>query len=76
MTPLKKGKRVKIIIGKDIGKFGKIVKEGDPPHQLEIRIKKYGEEKEEVIIKSWWKVRLDGTGEEKDFSEDKLQMTW
>jgi len=71
MANFKKGDRVKIIDLEDEDKTGEIRGRGDEPNW--VKESNVLPPKEEIII-YWWKVKLDGTGEEKEFPDDKLVL--
>ena len=73
MANFKIGDRVKIIILEDEDKTGIIVAKGDMPNAKQYKLEpgKPPEEERQIL---WWKVKLDGTGEEKDFPDDKLVL--
>jgi len=69
---LQVGDKVRVLILEDEDKTGTIVGEGDVPR---VTMRKLDPDPrlrgpEEVL--SWWKVRLDDTGEEQDFPDDRL----
>jgi len=70
MANFKIGDKVRIIILEDEDITGIIVAKGDIPSVKERvlypKVNSAGET-------SWWKVKLDGTGEEKDFPDDKIK---
>jgi len=63
------GDRVRIIVSEDADKTGVIIGRGDMPD-----VKTYKREfpPTEIRETSWWKVRLDGKGGDKDFPDDTL----
>ena len=69
MTNFNIGDKVKITIFEDADKTGIIVGKGDEPNW--VKGSNVLPPKEETIIR-WWKVKLDETGEEKDFPDDRL----
>jgi len=73
MANFKIGDRVKIIILEDEDKTGIIVAKGDMPNAKLYKLEqgKPPEEERQIL---WWKVKLDGTVEEKDFPDDKLVL--
>ena len=66
------GDKVKIIIHEDMNKTGVIVNKGDLPTVTtrEVLPKKKPAEETQT---SWWIVKLDETGEEKEFPDDILE---
>ena len=71
MADFKIGDRVRVIGLNADDRVGKIVAEGDlPPVKVEDVVS--GKELKEVSVR-WWKIRLDGTGEEKDIPDDRLE---
>jgi len=72
MANFKVGDKVRIIINGDMGKTGVIVAKGISPVTIIREVSTRGEPREEMKI-FWWKVKLDVTGEEKEFPNDKLE---
>lgn len=68
----KVGDKVKIIILEDTDKTGVIVAKGNMP-DAKLRKLEVGKPPEEEPPISWWKVKLDGTGEEQDCPDDRLE---
>ena len=71
MANFKKGDKIKIIDLEDEDKTGEITGRGDKPNW--VKVSNGLPPKEEIII-YWWKVKLDGTDEEKEVPDDKLVL--
>ncbi len=69
MANFKIGDRIKITIYEDTGKTGIIVDKADEPYRDVIRSVRQPKDK---IVRYWWKVKLDETGETKDFPDNIL----
>ncbi len=70
MAILKIGDKVKVIVFEDADKTGVIVGKGATITSGKVVP---GKELEPDMEISWWKVKLDGTVEEKDFPDDILE---
>jgi hypothetical protein len=69
MSDIRVGDKVYIIVFEDEDLIGEVISEGDIPWSEEEDL--LSEEHEEIIY--WWKVKIYGTGETKDFPEDRLR---
>ena len=70
VSDFKTGDRVKVEAD---GRTGEIVAKGGPPTTAKMGNVVQGKEIEPEISICRWKVRLDETGEEKDFRDDELE---
>ena len=66
------GDRVKVIGLTENDRTGEIIAKGDMP-DVELGKVVPGKGLEPTMRLSWWKVKLDRTGEEKDFPENDLE---
>lgn len=69
LTDFRIGDRVKVILD---DRIGKIVAKGDQPAATIGKVVP-GKGIEPEISICWWKVRLDETGKEEDFPNDRLE---
>ena len=81
MADFKIGDKVRIIIGSDTDKTGVIVSKGDAPNKIRVNNVDTSKDAARNIIPppenaifevNFLKVKLDETGEEKDFPDDAL----
>lgn len=70
MSDIRVGDKVYINVFEDEDLTGEVVAEGDAPWSEEQDLLS-GEEPETIY---WWKVKVYGTGEIKDFPEDRLRL--
>ena len=73
MAKFKIGDKVRITINGDMGKTGIIMAEGAFPNTIIRDVQPNKEGHREETKSFWWKVKLDVTGEEKEFPDDKLE---
>ena len=64
--------RVRVIGLAEDDKTGVIVGEGEP-HKVELGKVVPGQRLQPEMTILWWRVRLDGTGEKKDYPDDRLE---
>ena len=72
MANFKIGDKVRVIVDEDVDKTGVIVAKGKFPVTIGREVSISGEPREGMQI-FHWKVKLDATGEEKEFPDDKLE---
>ena len=73
MASFKIGDRVRVIGLTEDDMTGEIIAKGDMP-DVELGKVELGKELEPEMRISWWKVKLDGTDEVKDFPDDILEL--
>jgi hypothetical protein len=72
MTDFKIGDKIRVAFNEDVDKTGVIVDKGDFPITIGQEVSTTGEPKDKMQI-FHWKVKLDATGEEKEYAADQLE---